>query len=69
MNDILKLANSMSEDTIFAIMSMTKPITSLAVLMLHEEGHFLLSDPVSKYIPAFENMQVILPGYEESEET
>jgi len=54
----------MCEDTIFAIMSMTKPITSLAVLMLYEEGKFLLSDPVSKYIPAFKNMQVILPGYE-----
>ena len=51
----------MSEDTIFAIMSMTKPITSLAVLMLYEEGRFLLNDPVSKYIPAFESMRVIEP--------
>ncbi|MBN1294570.1 MAG: beta-lactamase family protein [Candidatus Latescibacteria bacterium] len=58
----------MSEDTIFAIASMTKPITSLAVLMLYEEGHFLLSDPISKYIPAFENMRVVLPGYEDSED-
>ena len=58
----------MSEDTIFAIMSMTKPVTSLAVLMLYEEGHFLLSDPVSKYIPAFENMRVVLPGYEDSDD-
>ncbi|MEZ4606947.1 MAG: serine hydrolase [Deinococcales bacterium] len=32
---------------------MTKPITSVAVLMLYEEGHFLLSDPVADYIPAF----------------
>ena len=51
----------MRDDTIFAIMSMSKPITSLAVLMLYEEGRFLLSDPVSKYIPAFEEMQVIVP--------
>ncbi len=53
----------MDEDTIFAIQSMTKPITSLAVLMLYEEGRFLLSDPVSEYIPAFGNMRVIAPGY------
>jgi CubicO group peptidase (beta-lactamase class C family) len=52
---------SMSENTIFAIMSMTKPITSLAVLMLYEEGRFLLNDPVSKYIPAFESMRVLDP--------
>ena len=50
----------MSEDTIFAIASMTKPITSLAVLMLYEEGKFLLTDPVSKYIPAFRDMQVVV---------
>ncbi len=54
----------MREDTIFAIMSMTKPITSLAVLMLYEEGRFLLTDPVSKYIPAFADMKVIAPGSE-----
>lgn len=54
----------MSEDAIFRIMSMTKPITSLAVLMLYEEGRFLLTDPISKYIPAFENMRVVVPGYD-----
>ena len=41
---------------------MTKPVTCLAVLMLFEEGHFLLTDPVSKYIPEFENMTVLVPG-------
>lgn len=51
----------MTEDSIFAIMSMTKPITSLAVLMLFEEGKFLLTDPVSKYIPAFADMRVVDP--------
>ena len=52
----------MREDAIFAIMSMTKPITSLAVLMLFEEGKFLLTDPVSKYIPAFTDMRVVDPS-------
>ena len=46
------------EDTIFRIYSMSKPITSTAVLMLMEEGHFLLSDPVSQYIPEFKDMRV-----------
>ena len=42
-----------SENDIFRIASMTKAITSLAVLMLWEEGKFFLDDPISKYIPAF----------------
>ena len=45
-------------DTIFRIYSMTKPITSIAVMMLYEEGHFQLSTPVSELIPAFKDMQV-----------
>ena len=45
-------------DTIFRLYSMTKPITSIAVMMLYEEGHFQLSTPVSKFIPALEDMQV-----------
>ena len=45
-------------DTIFRIYSMTKPITSIAVMMLYEEGHFQLSTPVSEFIPAFKDMQV-----------
>ena len=45
-------------DTIFRIYSMTKPITSVAVMMLYEEGHFQLSTPVSELIPAFKDMQV-----------
>lgn len=48
----------MTEDTIFRIYSMTKPITSVAALMLFEEGHFLLDDPVSNYLPEFEGAQV-----------
>ena len=43
------------KDTIFRMYSMTKPITGVAVLMLYEEGHFQLEDPISKFIPAFQN--------------
>ena len=46
------------EDAIYRIFSMTKPITSTAVMMLYERGLIDLLDPVSKYIPAFQNMQV-----------
>ncbi len=45
-------------DTIFRIYSMSKPITSVAVMMLYEEGHFQLTTPVSQFIPEFENMKV-----------
>jgi len=41
----------MSTDAIFRIYSMTKPVTSVAVMMLHEEGKFQVSDPVSRYLP------------------
>jgi CubicO group peptidase (beta-lactamase class C family) len=50
----------MQLDTIFRIYSMTKPITSVAVMMLYEEGRFFLSDPVSKFIPAFEDVKVFV---------
>ena len=51
----------MTPDTIFRIASMTKPITSVAVMMLYEEGHFRLHEPVSKFIPAFKEMHVLPP--------
>lgn len=44
--------------TIFSIQSMTKPITSVAVMMLYEEGFFQLDDPVSKFIPEFKDLKV-----------
>src|SRR5437870_2493011 len=50
----------MRADTIFRIASMTKPITSVAVMMLLEEGRFLLGDPVSKFIPEFKNPKVMV---------
>jgi len=43
----------MPPDAIFRIYSMTKPIVSVAAMMLWEEGRFLLSDPIAKYLPAF----------------
>ena len=48
----------MAKDTIFRIYSMTKPITSVEAMMLWEEGRFLLSDPVAKYLPEFSGLQV-----------
>ena len=49
----------MRNDNIFRIASMTKAITSVAVMTLYEEGHFLLNDPVDKYIPEFSDPQVV----------
>ncbi len=51
-----------AEDTIFRIYSMTKPVTSLALMTLYERGLFALSDPVSRYIPQWKNLQVRTGG-------
>lgn len=68
----LQSKKPMAKDTIFRLASMTKPVTSLAVMMLHEQGLFLLDDPVSKFLPEFKDMQVAIanapnerfgPGY------
>lgn len=48
----------MSKDAIFRIYSMTKPITTVAAMMLFEQGKLALSDPVAKYIPAFKDVKV-----------
>ncbi|PYM99627.1 MAG: serine hydrolase, partial [Candidatus Rokuibacteriota bacterium] len=48
----------MTPDTIFRLASMTKPIVTVAALSLYEEGRLLISDPVSKYFPAFAKLQV-----------
>jgi len=47
-------------DTIFRICSMSKPITSVAVMMLYERGRFRLEDPVSKYLPEFKNPKILV---------
>jgi CubicO group peptidase (beta-lactamase class C family) len=49
---------AMPPDAIFRIASMTKPLVSVATMMLYEEGRLLLTDPVSKYIPELANRQV-----------
>ena len=49
---------AMHEDGIVHLMSMTKPIVTTAFMMLYEEGHFFLTDPVSKYLPQFKNIKV-----------
>lgn len=50
----------LTREHIFRIMSMSKAITSTAVMMLYEEGRFQLDDPVSNYIPEFKNPQVLV---------
>lgn len=54
------LANKtlLREDALYKIFSMTKPVTGVAMLMLHEEGKYQLDDPVEQYIPQFKGIQV-----------
>ena len=53
-------ADAMQIDSLFRIYSMTKPIVSVAIMMLWEEGRLLLNDPVSKFIPAFAGQKVLV---------
>ena len=50
------------ENTLFRIYSMTKPVTGVALMQLFEKGLFQLSDPVSKFLPEFNNQQVYVSG-------
>ncbi len=50
---------AMKKDAIFRIASQTKAITSVAIMMLYEEGKLMLDDPISRYIPSFANQQVL----------
>jgi CubicO group peptidase (beta-lactamase class C family) len=52
----------MRADAVFRIYSMTKPVTSVAIMQLHERGKLRLDDPVSKFIPAFANTKVYAGG-------
>jgi len=52
----------MTDDTIFRLYSMTKPITSVALMTLFEQGHFQLNDPVSRFIPAWRDPKVWVAG-------
>lgn len=49
-------------DSLFRIYSMTKPVVSVALMMLYEEGRFGLDEPVSKYLPAFKDTKVLVDG-------
>ena len=51
----------MTEDTIFRLYSMTKPVVSTALMMLLEEGRFRLIDPVASYVPSFARVKVLEP--------
>jgi methyl acetate hydrolase len=50
---------TMSRDTVFRIASMTKPVTSVGIMMLYEQGKLRLDDPVSAYLPAYKGREVI----------
>jgi len=52
----------MQKDTIFSLMSMTKPIVSTALMMLWEEGRFMLDDPIATWLPSYANKQVLENG-------
>jgi CubicO group peptidase (beta-lactamase class C family) len=54
----LASGRKMQPDNYFRLYSMTKPVTSVALLMLYEEGKFQLADPLDKYLPAFANVKV-----------
>ena len=51
-------AKPTATDTIVRIYSMTKPLTSVAIMMLYEEGHFQLDDPITRFLPVFRDMRV-----------
>lgn len=57
-NSDISEKSTLKNDDIFRIASMTKPIVSVGLMMLHEEGKFELDDPIYKYIPEFKNLSV-----------
>ena len=59
----------METDTLFRIASMTKAVTSVAAMQLYESGVLMLSDPVSKYLPAFAEMEVLTASPDDGEST
>ncbi|HUR11963.1 MAG TPA: serine hydrolase domain-containing protein, partial [Flavitalea sp.] len=66
--DDLQTKSPMKKDAIFRIASQTKAITSVAVMLLYEEGKLLLDDPISNYLPEFKNPKV-LDKYNEKDTT
>ncbi len=65
----LERGKPVSDDTIFRIYSMSKPITSVALMMLFEEGQFQLNDPVSRFVPSWKGQRVWVEGDGEGMET
>lgn len=57
------------DDTVYRIYSMTKPITSVALMTLYEQGYFQLNDPVSRYVPSWKNHRVWVSGEGEAMRT
>ncbi|MEL7453088.1 MAG: serine hydrolase domain-containing protein, partial [Pseudomonadota bacterium] len=55
----LETQTPIADDTLYRIYSMTKPITGVAMMMLWEEGKFSLDDPITKFVPEFENLRVL----------
>lgn len=53
---------NVQRDTVFRIYSMSKPVTSVALMMLYERGKFQLDDPVSKFVPSWKNLRVYESG-------
>ena len=51
----IESSKPLDDDSIFRIYSMTKPITSIALMQLYEQGKFLLEDPVEKFLPSFKD--------------
>lgn len=58
----IKRETPLAPDTILRFYSMTKPLTSTAIMMLYEEGHFQLDDPITRYLPCFRDMRVAAGG-------
>jgi len=63
----IESGKKMQTDHLFRLFSMTKPITSAALLTLYEEGKFQLSDPLEKYIPGFKDVKVFVKPDEKGE--
>ena len=58
----VEAGKEMTTDSLFRIASMSKPVTSVAVMILVDDGRLTVTDPVSKYLPEFKNPKVLMPG-------
>ena len=58
----VKREKRLAPDTIFRFYSMTKPLTSTAIMMLYEQGYFQLDDPITRFLPSFKDMRVAVGG-------